>query len=147
MLKFINFQNFIFLPLVIISISFFLNGCFFFENVERRVSDENFIMLENVLSPNGKNRILIYQYDNGGFGYGRAFWAAVPSDFQNLNLVEYELPDGYKTEGWTSENELKISKWKPYYYIEKEVDIKTGDVFKGIKVKLVENTEDNREKK
>ena len=116
-----------------------MNGCAFFETIERRVSDENFIMLENTPSPNGKFRILIFQYDTGGFGYSRVFWAITPSEFENLNLVECELPDGYRTEGWTNENELLISKWKPYYYIEKEVDIETGEVFKDVKVRLIEN--------
>ncbi len=122
-----------------------MSGCSSFRSLERRFSFGDPIFLKNTLSPNGESRIIVYHYDNGATGYSRAFWAITPEKFQDYNLVEYELPDGYKTEGWTNENEIMISKWKPYYYIEEKVDIKTGDLFNGVKVKLVENSDDKKE--
>jgi len=95
-------------------------------------------MLENTPSPNKQYRILIYHYDIGAFGYSRAFWAVTPYSYNDLNLIDYELPDGYLTKGWSEQNELLVERWEPYYYREKIVELKTGDLFQGVRIKLVE---------
>ena len=84
--------------------------------------------------------MLIYRFDAGAFGDGRVFWAVTPADATKPNLVNYELPDGYKANGWTADNELIVEKWEPYYYRQKLGELKTGDTFNGVKVKLVEST-------
>jgi hypothetical protein len=119
-------------------------GCSFVfaEKIERRARDEGFVMLRNELSPNGFHRLLIYQYDTGAFGYSRVWWAVTPENYSELDLVVYELPDGYLAKGWTMNGRLQISKWRPYYFTEGEketVSIQSGDSFRGVTVELVEN--------
>jgi hypothetical protein len=58
--------------------------------------------------------------------------------YSDLNLAEYELPDGYRTTAWSKQNEVLVEKWEPYYYRENLAELKTGDIFKGVKVRLVE---------
>lgn len=117
---------------------------FFDEEAERRASDQHFILLGNELAPDGMSRIITYQYDTGAFGYSRTWSAITPESFQELNLVKFELPDGYIAEGWSPENELLISKWIPYYFAEGEVrkvELETGDKLHGRKIRIVERTE------
>jgi len=109
-----------------------------FSETPRRVTDPDFIMLENTLSPNQQYRILIYHYDTGAFGYSRAWWAITPNLYQDIDLTEYELPDGYMTKGWSEQNEILVEKWELYYYRQKLGELKTGDIFQGVKVKLIE---------
>jgi hypothetical protein len=107
------------------------------EEPQRHLTDNDCIVEENTLSPNKKFRLLIYRFDAGAFGDGRIFWAVTPADATNPNLVNYELPDGYQADGWTADNELIVKKWEPYYYREKLGELRTGDTFNGVKVKLV----------
>jgi len=109
------------------------------EEPQRHLTDNDCIVEENTLSPNKKFRLLIYRFDAGAFGDGRIFWAVTPADATNPNLVNYELPDGYQADGWTADNELIVKKWEPYYYREKLGELRTGDAFNGVKVKLVES--------
>jgi hypothetical protein len=109
-----------------------------FSETPRQVTDPDFIMLENILSPNQQHRILIYHYDTGSFGCSRAWWAVTPNSFQDIDLTEYELPDGYMTKGWSEQNEILVEKWEPYYYRQKLGELKTDDIFQGVKVKLIE---------
>ncbi|MGH9751466.1 MAG: hypothetical protein ACREA2_01675 [Blastocatellia bacterium] len=109
------------------------------EEPKRYLTDRDCVVEENTLSPNQKFRLLIYRFDAGAFGDGRIFWAVTPADGINHNLANYELPDGYQANGWTADNELIVEKWEPYYYREKLGELKTGDTFNGVKVKLVES--------
>jgi hypothetical protein len=82
---------------------------------------------------------VIYQHDTGALGYGRVFWAVTPENLNGTDLTKFELPDGYRAEGWTDDGELEISKWKPYYGIRDSRDVNEGDLFNGIKVRIVKN--------
>src|SRR5262245_65975364 len=74
---------------------------------QRHLTDKKCIVMENMLSPNKKFRLLTYRFAAGAFDDGRVFWAVTPADAINPNLVSYELPDGYQTIGWTVDNELR----------------------------------------
>jgi hypothetical protein len=127
--------------------AYFLVSDFVLDEPERRATDHDFIMLDNTPSPNQKYRILIYHYDNGAFGYSRTFWAVTPFEYQNLNLANYEIPDGYQAKGWSAENDLLVEKWEPYYYRQKLGELRTGDLFKGVRVKLIESAQNKSEAK
>jgi len=122
--------------LLALLIAFSATAC---EETQRHLTDRDCVVEENTLSPNKKFRLLIYRFDAGAFGDGRIFWAVIPADATNPNLVNYELPDGYQANGWTADNELIVKKWEPYYYREKLGELRTGDTFDGVKVKLVES--------
>ena len=124
--------NFVFLIII-----FVLNiSCFDFKHYR---TNSDFVLIEDIESPNREFQIVIYNFDIGALGYSRVFWAIVPMKNINVNMAKYLLPDGYKAIGWTEQNELLIEKWEPYYYKQKEVDLKTGDFYLG--VKLVVNYE------
>jgi len=109
------------------------------EDPKRYLTDNDCVVEENTLSPNKKFRLLIYRFDAGAFGDGRVFWAVTPADAINPNLFNHELPDGYQANGWTADNELIVEKWEPYYYRERLGELKDGDIFNGVKVKLVKS--------
>lgn len=132
-------MKFLFPLLLLLVVS--LTACNFFQAEERRVTDQDFEMMEDIPSPDGQHRILIYHYNTGALDFSRAWWAITPSEYRNLNLVDYEIPDGYKTAGWSGDGELLVEKWEPYYYRQKLGELKTGDVFKGVKVRLLEKSE------
>ncbi len=114
---------------------------FFDEEAVRKATDPHFILLGNELAPDGNARILIYQYDTGAFGYSRAWWAITPESFTDLNLVKFELPDGYMAEGWSPDGDLLISKWTPYYFTEgqmREIEFNTGDRLHERRIRIVE---------
>ena len=106
----------------------------------RRVTDSNFVMVENTLSPDGQHRILYYHYDHGALDSSRAWWAITPPEYQDLNLANYELPNCYETEGWLDANELLVLRQEPCQYREKRDELKTGDLFNGVKVQVVLNS-------
>ncbi len=95
-------------------------------------------MLSDKPSPDKQYRMIEYHFDHGAFGYSRTFWAIIPknADTTKLNLVDYIVPDGCKTKGWTANGEAIIENWEPSYDKETNVDLKTGDVFDGVKVVL-----------
>jgi hypothetical protein len=95
-----------------------------------------FVLISEIPSNDNKFKIIEYQFDHGAFGYSRIFWAITPAKNEKLNLGEYLLPDGYKALSWTAHNEAVIKKWKPYYYKNKEVDLKTGDIFNNVKIRV-----------
>lgn len=99
-------------------------------------TDKDFVLISEVVSNDKKFKIVEYQFDHGGFGYSRVFWAITPADNEKLNLGDYLLPDGYKALSWTNDNEAVIEKWEPYYYKNKEVDLKTGDTFNDVKIRV-----------
>jgi len=120
------------LPVLVMAISATACG-----EPHRYLTDKSCIVMENMLSPNKKFRLLTYRFAAGAFDDGRVFWAVTPADAINPNLVSYELPDGYQTIGWTVDNELKVEKWEPYYHRRKLGELKDGDIFDGVKVKIV----------
>jgi hypothetical protein len=99
-------------------------------------TDRTFILISEITSSDKNFKIIEYQFDHGAFGYSRTFWAITPADNEKLNLGDYLLPDGYKALAWTDSNEAMIEKWEPYYYKDKEVNLKTGDIFNGVKVRV-----------
>jgi len=112
------------------------------EQSERRASDPAFILLGDELAPDGMSRIVRFQYDTGAFGYSRVWWAIAPASYEQINLVDYELPDGYMAEGWGSDGKLLVSKWIPYYFAKGEkvkVELHFGDVYKGRTIEIVEH--------
>jgi hypothetical protein len=107
------------------------------ENREvRRSTDVAFILREGEPSPDGQHIRLVYQYDTGAFGYSRVWWAVAPIVYEGLNLARYELPDGYKAKGWSDSGDLIVEQWKPYYYPDEIVELKTGDRFHGVRVQV-----------
>jgi len=96
--------------------------------------DENFVLISEKESPNDEYKIIEYQFDNGALGYSRLFWAIIPSNNTKIDLYKYLLPDGYKATAWTNENAAIIEKWEPYYYKSEELDLKSGDIFNGVKI-------------
>ena len=85
------------------SILFVLTAC----GVEsRKDTDDDFVSLDNLLSPDGKTRIVVYHYDTGAFGYSRVWWAVVPAASRGVNLIPFELPDGYQAIGWSNEGDV-----------------------------------------
>src|SRR5437868_644534 len=77
-------------------------------------TDQAFILIAEITSPDKNFKIVVYQFDNGAFGNSRIFWAITPSDNEKLNLADYLLPDGYKAFTWTDNNEALMEKWEPY---------------------------------
>jgi hypothetical protein len=68
-------------------------------------------------------------------------------EYQNLNLANCKIPDGYQAKGWSEENDLLVEKWKPYYYRQKLGELKTGSLYKGVRVKLIESAQNKIEAK
>src|SRR5258708_6641713 len=104
-----------------------------------KITDDDLRIWRNTLSPNGRFRIVIYQHDTGALGYGRVFWAVTAENLDGTDLRKFKLPDGYRAEGWTNDSALEVSKWQPYYGISDSREIQDGDLFNGIRVKMVEN--------
>ena len=99
-----------------------------------RVSDEYFILREELPSPDGSHVALGYQYDHGGLGYSRMWWAVVPKNFEQLNLAEYELPDRYRPTRWEENGVLVVETGKMY---SSSGDLATGDDIHGVQVRVV----------
>lgn len=104
-----------------------------------KISDPDLRIWSNSISPNGRSRIVIYQRDIGALGYSRVFWAVTAAEPADADLAKFRLPDGYRAEGWSDAGELKVSKWQPSYGIHDSREIRDGDSFAGVKVKMVEN--------
>lgn len=116
-------------------------------SASRRSTDRDFVLVTDTLAPDGKARLLEYQYDIGALGYSRTWWAVTPAGFEGLNLADYELPYGYKAVGWSPAGELLVESWTPYYYsdctwafgrFKFEVcttpTLTSGDLFHGVRV-------------
>lgn len=132
------------LLLIILLVILFVVWDFFRE--KRRVTDNSFVMVENTLSPDGQHRILVYHYDHGAFGDSRAWWAITPPEYKYLDLTNYELPNCYEIESWLDGGELLVSKREPCHYRERVSELKTGDVFMGVKIRVVLKSDFLREK-
>ena len=105
---------------------------------EKHITDRDFVLEAEIVSPDRQTAILIYHYDAGAFGDGKYCYAVTPVAYSNLNLEKFELPDGYEAKGWSEQNELLVEKFEPYYYRQKLGDLKTGDTFNGVEVRLLE---------
>lgn len=124
--------------LVLIGIVAILYFSFIYEGTEvRRSTDKDFILLESEISSNQKSTLLVYQYDTGALGFSRKWWAVVPVKYDDKNLAEYELPDGYKAIGWADNGDLLVKKWEPYYYLDENIDLVTGDFLNGVRMKII----------
>lgn len=131
----LRLRNFVLLAMGFIAIS-----CAYSEVTEGTfITDSDLKIWKNELSPNGNFRIVIYQLDTGGFGYGRVLWTVTPGDINGIDLTKFKLPDGYRAEGWTKESVLQISKWKAYYSLQDNRELRDGDSFNGALVELIEN--------
>jgi hypothetical protein len=109
---------------------------------KRYVTDSDFVMIENTLSPDGKHRIITFSIDAGAFGDGIGRAAVTPPEYQNLNLANYEIPLCYKSFGWTEQSELIIAIEKELQKTStlcepKDYDLKTGDTLQDVKVQVV----------
>lgn len=108
---------------------------------KRYVSDSDFVMRENTLSPDGRHRLITFQIDRGAFGDGIGRAAITPPEYENLNLAKYEIPLCYESFGWTDANELIVSveEYSPNITIcePKQYELKTGDILQGVKVQVV----------
>jgi hypothetical protein len=107
------------------------------------VSDRDFVMRKDMSSPDGKHRIIEYEYDLGALGYGAGATAITPSDYQNLNLADYKIPNCYEVFGWTETNDLTLSvdssaSGKCSF---SEKLIRTGDILQEVKVQIVNSDE------
>ena len=97
------------------------------------LSDKDIVILEEKISPNKKHKIISYVFDHGAFDYSRTYWAIIPSNFdKTAALNDYIIPDGYKAIDWNFANEAIVKKWNPYYYKDKEIELKSGDKFKNV---------------
>ncbi|MDO1451866.1 hypothetical protein Q0590_36695 [Rhodocytophaga aerolata] len=105
------------------------------------LTDKDFVLISDSTSPDKKFIIVEYQFDHGGHGYSRLFWAITPLDYKTLDLSDYKLPDGYKAKGWNEDNSVLIEKWEPYYYKQESVNLKSGDVYKGISIRIINDKE------
>ena len=104
------------------------------------VSDSDFIMHQNILSPDGKHRIIEFEI-NLSVSASRWGTAITPPEFQDLNLVSYKIPDCYETFGWTDANELITSVENSQNSMPcnsaNQYQLKTGDIVQGVKVQVV----------
>jgi hypothetical protein len=99
---------------------------------EHSLEDDNFVLISESISPNKKNKYYVYQFDNGGFGFSRAYWSVIKNDNNSNNIKKGIIPNGYKIIGWTNNNVLILEKWTPYYSFEK-TDLKNGMDLNGVK--------------
>jgi hypothetical protein len=131
-----NHKKYIF---IFLSIAFLVTGSFLLfasRTDSRKVTDDDFILIDEKISNNEKLKLITYKYDIGTLGYSRVFWAVVPHEYGDLNLSLFELPDGYKGVGWTNKNELIIEKWEPYYKVERAFELNDSDFYNGVRIKI-----------
>lgn len=106
------------------------------------LSDDSIIILSSQISPDNSHKILNYQFDTGALGYSREFWAILPIVFDTTEpLNDYIIPDGYRALCWTSSNEAVLMKFQPYYYKDKDVQLHSGDILLGVKIKIVDSAQ------
>ncbi len=105
-------------------------------HVEHNLMEPGFILLRSEVSPDNKHQFFEYQFDNGGFGYSRVFWSVIENDSTVSGLENGLLPDGYRILKWSDNSELLIEKWTPYYYMDKKVGLKSGELINGVQLLL-----------
>ncbi len=101
------------------------------------ITDDAIIIYRDETSSDSTHRLISYQYNFGAAGETRMWWAVLPYECEGLELRGYDLPDGYKAIAWSDKNELLVQKWDPYYYMSDTVELNTGDIFKGVRIKIV----------
>lgn len=110
----------------------------------RRSTDEAFVLRASHPSPDDRLVFLVYQYDIGALGFSRLWWAVTPADYAGINLVPFELPDGYQAVGWTPTGELQVRPWTPYYDKERTRTLRSGDEFGGVRIDLLPALEEGK---
>jgi len=108
-------------------------------NLGTCASDKAFILIEEKISNNKTHKLITFKFHITGLGYSRIYWAIIPANYivyERLDLSDYLLPEGYMGIGWSKDNELVIEEWRPYYYMGRNRNLKNGDIFKGVKIKL-----------
>jgi hypothetical protein len=119
--------------LLLMATTVYASGC----GEARRSTDPDLVLQEEHPSPDGRFVLLVYKVDHGALGYSRLWWAVAPARYQGVNLVRYELPDGYRGVGWAATGELQVRAWTPYYFKETSRELNSGDVFAGVKVQVL----------
>ena len=120
----------------VVSILYFIGD--FKSHETRKSTDPGFVLLAKEMSPDQRHIALTYQYDQGALGFSRIWWAVAPQKFQDVNLADFELPDGYKISGWDEESgDLIVKKWEPYYDRKEYVDLSTGNILHGVHIRVV----------
>jgi hypothetical protein len=110
-------------------------------------SEKTFLLIEEKKSNTGKYTLLIYKFHIAGLGYTRIYWAVLPCGHvgrEREDLSAYELPEGYMGIGWSENDELVIEEWRPYYFMGRNTVLKTGDMFKGVRIRLHEKRNKRR---
>ena len=104
---------------------------------EHSLKGADLVIISESISPNNEHKYYEYQFDNGGFGYSRVFWAVTENKETEFDFEKGHIPDGYKIKGWTNENRLILEKWKPYYEI-KKIELKSGTEINGVKITFID---------
>ena len=127
-------------PLAFVMVSIFTDFPSFGPTNGRRINDRGFIQVMRKASPDNRFVLLSYKYDTGALGYSRVWWAVIPASHENTDLSEYELPDSYEGIGWSDSNELLVHKWHPYYSLQGDTLLTTGEVVHGVVVRVIEDS-------
>jgi hypothetical protein len=99
---------------------------------DHSLNSDQIVILEDSISPDKNFIYYQYQFDNGGYGYSKSFWAVTKNG--NTELEKFIIPDGYKINGWTESNELELEKWEPYYFKENFKEMENGDSLHVVKI-------------
>lgn len=91
-------------------------------------------MRENKLAPDGKHRIIKFDIDIGAWGF-RGSTAITPSDFEDLNLAQYELPRCTEAFAWTDNSDLIVS--IENCTTSEQNELRTSGVVQDVKVQIV----------
>ena len=107
-------------------------------NSEHSLNEPNLNILVESISPDKKYKYYEYQFDKGGLGYSRFFWAVIKNEKNLTDLKEGLIPSGYKIVGWKNNNDLILKKWKPYYESNTNYILNQQTEFNGIKINIIE---------
>ena len=107
-------------------------------NSEHSLNEPNLNILVESISPDKKYKYYEYQFDKGGLGHSRIFWSVIKNEKNITDLKEGLIPSGYKIVGWENNNELILTKWKPYYESNTNYILNQQAEFNGIKINIIE---------
>ena len=107
-------------------------------NSEHSLNEPNLNILVESISPDKKYKYYEYQFDKGGLGYSRIFWSVIKNEKNITDLKKGLIPSGYKIVGWENNNELILTKWKPYYESKTNYILNQQAEFNGIKINIIE---------
>jgi hypothetical protein len=105
-------------------------------NSEHSLNEPNLIILSNSISPDEKYKYYEYQFDKGGLGYSRIFWAVIKKSENDLG--KGLIPEGYKIIGWNEKNELILKEWNPMSELRTVTELRNGTEINGIKMNIEE---------